>query len=173
MPDTAGPPPLPGGTSSPRVLRDRDGARAFIARLIEAAQREVDVFAPQLDPDLFNRAPLARAIVEFAARHRRNRVHFLVEDAAQALRDNECLADLCRRFGEAVELRLVDETHLGIREMFVVVDRTGYLHQQDTARFECVADTAGKGEAVKLALRFAQMWDRSAPVAGLHTPGLP
>lgn len=171
MPDTAGPQPVPDGTS-PRVLRDRDGARDFIARLIEAAQREIDVFAPQLDPHLFNRARLARGLAGFAARHRRNRARFLVEDAAQAIRDNDCLVDLCRRFSEAIELRMVDEAYLGIREMFMVVDRTGYLHQEDTDRPECVADAADKGQAVKLALRFEQMWDRSAPVPGLHPPGL-
>lgn len=171
MPDTAAPPPVPGGTS-PRVLRDREGTRDFIARLIEAARREIDVFAPQLDPYLFNNPRLARGLAVFAARHRRNRARFLVEDTAQVIRDNDCLVDLCRRFGEAIELRMVDEAYLGIREMFVVVDRTGYLHQEDTGRFECVADAADKGQAVKLALRFEQMWDRSAPVAGLHTPGL-
>lgn len=171
MPDPAGPAP---GTPTPasRVLRDRAGMSEFITQLAEGAQREIVAFAPQLDPTLFDSVSFVRALARFAARHRHNRARILVEDAAQAIRDNDNLISLCRKLGEYIQLRRVDEAHIGLRELFVVADRRSYLHQEDLARLECVADPAGKQAAVRLALRFEQMWDRSHVPEGLHTPGL-
>lgn len=155
-----------------RILRERGEIAAQIATLISQARREIALFAPELEPALFNTTALDHALIGFATGHRHNRARLLVEDAQQAVRDNTRLVELARRLSEFVEIRQVGEEHVGRHELFVLVDREGYLHQHDLAHPECLLDLHGRREAVELAQRFQLMWDRSQPIAAIRTAGL-
>jgi hypothetical protein len=158
--------------AAPAVVRGRDAIRDQIASLIETGQREIGVCAPQLDPHLFNTPRLHRSLAGFVARHRHNRVRLLVEDAGQAVRDNDRIVDLARRLSNFLDVRQFGEQHRGIRELFVLIDHAGYLHQQDLTRLEAVSDAHGVRLAAELRRRFQEMWDRSEPIPELHTAGL-
>ena len=155
-----------------RILRNRDEVRTYLAELAESATREIMIFAPQLDGDLFNSARFARALASFAARHRHNHARIVVEDTEQALRDNDRMVELCRRLSDFIHLHQVSEEHLGIREMFMVIDHRGYLRQQDLAKPDIVAHPHDTREAILLVRRFNELWDRSEAIASLRTSGL-
>lgn len=155
-----------------RVIRDRSEVSDYLAELAESATREIVIFAPQLDGVLFNTTRFSRALASFAARHRHNLARIVVEDAEQALRDNDRLVGLCRRLSDFIHMHQVSDEHLGIREMFVVVDHRGYLYQENTAKPECVAHPHDGHQAVMLARRFNELWDRSEPIISLRAAGL-
>jgi hypothetical protein len=155
-----------------RVIRGRDEVSDFLAGLAESATREIVIFAPQIDGSLFNTPRFARALASFAARHRNNLARIVVEDSEQVLRDNDRLVGLCRRLSDFIHMHQVAEEHLGIREMFLVIDHRGYLHQQDIANPDCVADSHNAHDAVLLARRFNELWDRSEPILSLRSTGL-
>jgi hypothetical protein len=158
--------------STRRVIRERaELARELRAR-VQGARHEISVFAPELDPALFNSAELERLLAGFAARHRRNRARILVEDGDQAVRDNPRLVELCRRFSEFIEMRRVGEEHMGLREFFLFTDHDACMHQRDLTRPECLVDAQGRRSVGELAQRFQAMWERSEPVAGIRTTGL-
>jgi hypothetical protein len=155
-----------------RIIRGRDEVGDFLAVLAESATREIVIFAPQIDGVLFNTPRFARALASFAARHRNNLARIVVEDAEQALRDNDRLIGLCRRLSDFIHMHQVSDEHIGIREMFLVIDHRGYLHQQDIAKPDCVADSHNVHDAVLLARRFNELWDRSEPILYLRSTGL-
>jgi hypothetical protein len=155
-----------------RIIRDRAEVGDFLALLAENATREIVIFAPRLDGAYFNSSRFARALASFAARHRQNLARIVVENTEQALRDNDRLVGLCRRLSDFIHMHQVAEEHLGIREMFVVADHRGYLHQQDTDKPDCVTHTHDSHEAVLLARRFNELWDRSEPIVALRAAGL-
>ena len=155
-----------------RVIRGRDEVADFLAGLAESATREIVIFAPQIDGALFNTPRFARALASFAARHRNNLARIVVEDTEQVLRDNDRLVGLCRRLSDFIHMHQVAEEHLGIREMFLVIDHRGFLHQQDVAKPDCVADSHNTHDAVLLARRFNELWDHSEPIPSLHSTGL-
>jgi sugar-specific transcriptional regulator TrmB len=171
--DTAKNKPAANNPEPPRrVIRGRDEVGDFLAGLVESATREIVIFTPQIDGSLFNTPRFARALASFAARHRNNLARIVVEDTDQALRDNDRLVGLCRRLSDFIHMHQVAEEHLGIREMFLVVDHRGYLHQQDIAKPDCVAEAHNVHDAVLLARRFNELWDRSEPIPALHSAGL-
>ena len=139
---------------------------------MESATREIVIFAPQLDKTLFNTARFSRALASFAARHRHNLARIVVEDTEQAIRDNDRLVGLCRRLSDFIHMHRVADEHLGIREMFAVVDHSGYLLQQDIAKPDCIAASRDPRQAVQLARRFNELWDRSESVVSLRSAGL-
>ncbi|GAB4508942.1 MAG: hypothetical protein Tsb0026_08300 [Sulfuricaulis sp.] len=155
-----------------RIIRDRAEVSNFLALLAENATREIVIFAPRLDGTYFNNSRFARALASFAARHRQNLARIVVEYTEQALRDNDRLVGLCRRLSDFIHMHQVAEEHLGIREMFVVVDHRGYLHQQDTDKPDCVTHPHDGHEAVLLTRRFNELWDRSEPIVALRATGL-
>jgi len=155
-----------------RIIRGCDEVSDFLAGLAESATREIVIFAPQIDGGLFNTPRFARALASFAARHRNNLARIVVEDAQQVLRDNDRLVGLCRRLSDFIHMHQVAEEHLGIREMFLVIDHRGYLHQPDIAKPDCIADPHNTHDAVLLARRFNELWDRSEPILSLRSTGL-
>lgn len=171
--DTAKKPPTEEKPDPPRrIIRDRNEVSEFLANLAENATREISIFAPQLDSSYFNTARFTRAIASFAARQRHNLVRIVVEDTAQAIRDNDRLVGLCRRLSDFIHMHQVAEEHLGVREMFMIVDHRGYLHREDPAKPECVAHLHDGHQAVMLARRFNELWDRSEPISTLRSAGL-
>ncbi|MCR4300574.1 MAG: hypothetical protein NUV51_03115 [Sulfuricaulis sp.] len=155
-----------------RIIRGRAEIGDFLSMLVENATREVTIFAPLLDDAYFNNSRFARALASFAARHRQNLARIVIEDAEQAIRDNDRLVGLCRRLSDFIHMQQVAEEHLGMREMFIVVDHRAYLHQSDIAKPDCVAHPHDGHEAVLLARRFNELWDRSEPIIALRAAGL-
>lgn len=158
--------------TAPTLLKERAAVQERLLLLAERARREFLVFSPQLDARLFNTQELTQRLTSFAARDRHNRAYILVEDADQALRDNDRMVRLCRQMSDLVQMRRVGEEHLGLRELFVVVDHLGYLHQPDITNPEWVSALSNPRGAVPLAERFHEMWDRSEPIGAIHTVGL-
>lgn len=154
------------------IVADPEQVRERMALLAEGARHDIQLFAPQLDARLFNGGQLTAALAHFVARHHHGRVRFLIEDGEQALRDNQRVIELCRRLSDFVDLRQVGEVHRGLREVFVVADRAGYVHQQDITKPTFVVDPAGRRTAVELAGRFEAMWEQSEPLTGLRVAGL-
>ena len=155
-----------------RIIRDRAEVSDFLAMLAENATREIVIFAPRLDGAYFNNSRFARALASFAARHRQNLARIVIEDTDQTLRDNDRLVGLCRRLSDFIHMHQVSEEHLGIHEMFMVVDHRGYLHQQDTDKPDCVIHPKNGHDAVLLTRRFNELWDRSEPIVALRAAGL-
>lgn len=157
---------------SRHVLRQREEVSASLANLLGHARHQISVFGPQLDPALFNVGAITHLLASFAAHHRHNRARFLIEDTDQVRHDNARLIELCRRMSEFVDIRQVGEEHVGLREFFVVVDRSGYLHQGDITRPEFVIDPHGPAQAAQLLMHFDAMWARSEPILEIRTIGL-
>ncbi|MHB8535967.1 MAG: DUF7931 domain-containing protein [Sulfuricaulis sp.] len=155
-----------------RVIRGREDVGNFLAGLVESAAREIVIFAPQLDSALYNTARVSRALASFAARHRHNLARIVVEDSEQAIRDNDRLTGLCRRLSDFIHMHRVAEEHIGRREMFIVVDHSGYLLQEDVAKPDCIADPCDRRQATQLARRFNELWDRSESIVMLRSAGL-
>lgn len=170
--DTAKNIPVTETSPQRRLLHDRQEISDFLAGLAENATREIVIFAPMLDGAFFNTSRFARALASFAARHRQNLARIVVEDIEQAMRDNDRLVSLCRRLSDFIHMQRVAEEHIGMREMFVVVDHRGYLRQEDVAKPDCVAHAKDGHEAVMLARRFNELWDRSEPITALRAAGL-
>ncbi len=170
---TAEPQPnAPEPKSGSSVLRDRDGIRDALAALIGLARRDIVIFTPQMDAHFFNGAAIGQALTNFVRQSRHNRARIMVENGVQTLRDNARLVSLVRRFSDFIQMRQVSDEYRGHNEMFVIVDGTSYMHQQDVTKTICILEPTGRQKSIVLRHVFEPMWDRSEPPTGLHTAGL-
>lgn len=154
------------------LVRGSDAVRNVLAPLVDRAQHDIALLAPQLPPTLFNTVAFARAFASFAARHRRNRGRVLLDDVQQALRDNDRLVELARRLSDTLSIRQVGEDDRGNRDILLIVDHSAYLQQHDLAHMEAIVDTRGGPPIAEVMQRFDVMWERSEPLAALNPIGL-
>lgn len=154
------------------VLHGREELRDRFVIFFERAEREIRLYAPVLEAYLFNTEAMTNRLADFVAGHARNRARILVEEVDATLRTNDRIVELARRFSDAIRIHEIGPEDRGLREIYLGVDRASYVLQADVTRPEAMYDTAGGVEAARLTLRFDEMWDRSAPVTGLHPLGL-
>lgn len=168
------PHPKPAGSPEaglpPGPLQGREALTQAACRLLDAARRDVRLFAPRLDAGVFGTAAVTAAMARFLMQHPRNRLRLLVEDEAQLRRDHDRLFELARRLADRLALRAVDEADRGADDVYLVVDRAAALCQNDLGREEGRVIVAPV-EAVRCAERFDAVWERAQPAA-LRTLGL-
>ena len=153
------------------LVHGADALALTVSTLIASARRHVRLFAPYLDPSVFQAAPVTGAMARFAAQHPANRVHILTEDVPQVRRDCGRLIELARRISDAVMLREVEENDRGARDLFLLADRATFLMQEDIGRSDGVVSARAPQEAAQLIARFDEIWERATPIA-LRTLGL-
>lgn len=159
-------------TPSEHRLVSRDEVRAAIAALFEQAQRQVLIFGPTLERYYFNTARIEELMGKFIARHRTNRIRILTEDCRQVLLDNARFKQLAQRLPDCLSIRQVNEMHRGLKDMFVVVDHTGYAHLPDVEKFDGITSIQASRLALQFTRRFETMWEKSEPAPDLNTVGL-
>ena len=158
--------------SSRRAVRGAEAVQAAVLALIEHAERTLAVYAPVLQPALLNGTAQTRALAQFAARHRSNTLRLLVDDAAQALRDNDRLVNVSRRLSDAIKWHEVEMEARGGGELFIIADGRACLYVPDRLRND--ADWAETKDPlpVDLQQRFDALWERSQPATALRPAGL-
>lgn len=153
-------------------VHGRVEAQELMADMLEQARRKISIFAPLLDSYLFSTTRVGSALASFAAAHRNNLARFLIEDVDQALRHNGRIVELCRRLSDFIKIRQVGQDDAGLREMFVIIDDSTYLHQPDTEKPDYLAGLEARGEAKHFSAAYERMWERSRPISAIHTLGL-
>lgn len=148
-----------------------DALAGAVSSLLHLARREARLFAPFLEPAVFQTAAVAGAATHFASQHSRNRLQILIDDVAQVRRDNSRLIEIARRLSDTVALREVEENDRGARDLFLITDRSAILMQEDVGRNDGVVSMRVPKEAAQLIARFDELWERASPVA-LRTLGL-
>jgi hypothetical protein len=153
-------------------LHSRAESYDFLAQMLARARRRISIFSPTLDIPLLNSAGTIEILGTFATASRYSLARFLVDDAERSIQNNARLVELCRRLSDFIKLQQVDEQDRNIREMFVLVDDSMYLHQRNLDEADYLVGLNTPGEARQLAVRYERMWERSQPIAGVHTLGL-
>jgi len=154
------------------VITDYAAAVDAVLATATAARHRLRIYAPALDARLFGGSALAGLLGEFATRHARNRVRILVEDPASILQSLPRLLALVRRLPTFVAARRTGEARAAPLEMFMLADRTAYVHQPRMDQLRAFADLSDGRTASQLTRRFDVLWDASEPIAGIQTLGL-
>lgn len=155
-----------------QAVRGTEAVQAAALSLLARARRAVVVYAPVLPPAPFNSTALCRALTVFATRHRQNLVRLLVEDAQQALRDNDRLVGATRRLGDAIKWREVAAEDRGGAELFIVTDGNACLYLPDRLRTDGEWVHGPDPLPIDLQGRFEKVWERAQPAMALNPVGL-
>ena len=158
--------------STRRALRGAEAVHTAVRMLIERAERTLAVYTPTLIPALLNSTPATFALAQFAVRRRHNTVRVLVDDAQQALRDNDRLVQLSRRASDVIAWRETAPEDRGGSDLFLVADGRACIYLPDRSRNDGEWAEVKDPLPVDLLKRFDALWERSQPATALNPVGL-
>lgn len=127
--------------------------------LAESARRELLLFAPGLDPDLYDQAPFLAAVRRLALARPDYPVRVLLDDARRIARNGHRLIELARQLSSRIALREIDERDQDRTDAFLIVDTRGYLHRPLVQANRAVLAPDARRMARLLREEFVQMWE--------------
>lgn len=158
---------------APRGIDDRERGVECVAALVRAARRRLRVYSRDLDPGLFDAAPVVEALRAFGTSGRGAEARFILQDAAAPQRAHAPLLGLAQRLPSVFGFREVDDpVDRAYPSAFVVNDVGGWYFRGLGHRFDGEADPHGPGRARQLQQGFDRVWERSRPVTEFRAIGI-
>lgn len=157
-----------GETAGDYVLATRDDNRLAATILATQARRAVELFTHDLEPALYDHAPIIDALTRLALSSPRARVRILAKDLERTVKAGHRLVELARRLSSYVEIRRVHEDYRDDNQSFLLADDYGLLHRRYAARFEGTLSCKAPLEVRRLRALFDEIWDRSEPETDLR-----
>ncbi|AHF04423.1 hypothetical protein MARPU_11640 [Marichromatium purpuratum 984] len=145
----------------PQPLETRTSIRDAGIALATQARRELLIFGPHLEPDLYDQPPLLEAIRRLALERPDLPVRILLNETRNALQQGPRLVELARRLTSRIAIRRSGEDDRTRIDAFLVVDTQGYVQRQRADGQRARTAAADAPEARRLRETFMQMWARS------------
>ncbi len=147
-----------------REIDSLEAAREAVDQIAADARRGLSIYSRDLEPDLYDRAPVLEAIKRIALSGREAKVRILVQEPALAAGHGHRLIHLAQRLPTAIEFRTpVIEEDRQYPSAFIVNDGGGLLLRPIGSRWDGEARFAAPGSARQLRDHFDQVWQRSEP----------
>lgn len=155
-----------------RVGRIAEAVEACAAT-VRGARRAVCIRGHELDPGLFDAAPVLEALRRFATAGNGGQVRILLQDSVAPQRTQAPLLALAQRLPSAFAFREAsDPVDRDYASAFVANDAGGYYFRSLASHLEGETDQAAPGRARQLRGEFDRAWERSRPVAEYRALGI-
>lgn len=133
------------------------------------AQHNLNILAPDTEPELYGREAFGRIVAELISqRGRVARIRMLVVDPARARHETHRLVELWHRFPSFIEVRELRDVYANTREAFLLADDIGLIRRQDKDDWAAVATYRNLTTARARAAWFEEAWAHSAPCSVLR-----
>jgi predicted GNAT family N-acyltransferase len=148
-------------------------AIAACAATVRGARRAICIRGHELDPGLFDAAPVLESLRRFATAGSGGQVRILLQDAAAPQRAQAPLLALAQRLPSAFAFREAsDPVDRDYAAAFIANDAGGYYFRGLASRLDGETDQAAPGRARQLRGEFDRAWERSRPIAEYRALGI-
>mgnify|MGYP006441147035 CR=1 FL=1 len=148
-----------GESRDPFDLDGLENHRQVALRMVEQAQRSVDIMSRHLDRRLFDQTEFVGELRRLALANRRALIRLLIIDTGPVIRGDHRLVTLAKRLPSFFEMRGPGRDHRNHLSSHIVVDGTGSIFRQHGDLYlgeVCFHDTV---RASELTRRFQKIWD--------------
>lgn len=161
-----------GETREPMTLLGPDAFREAFRHMIDQANSRVDIFSPDLDPEVLDCQAVADAMSAFARRSRYTEMNVLYFDAQSAIQAGHRIVELGEYFGENIRLRRLEAEHASRHDVFLLADDAGLVYRDATDSWEGFAEFNTPGDVGELRDSFMENWYRARRDRKLKPVGL-
>jgi len=156
-------------TDEPKATAPLDfyaAAAAELTRLFDAARWDVRLYSHDLDGRVYATEEVLDAVRRFLLRSPKSQLRILLQDESRVRLEGSRLIDLLQRLPSRATVRAApaeqsDETRLG--NDVVVLDEEVYFRPLTRTDDDRHAAVESRRDAVVLAQRFLDLWDKSEP----------
>jgi hypothetical protein len=127
-------------TGTRSILSTLDEYRAAVAELATRAQRNLCIYTPDLEPQLYDQdgflEPMKRLVL--ARRHARLRV--LISDPGRVVREGNRFMQMARRLTSYIDLRNVSQEYRSNPCSFLIADDKAIAYRQQASRWDGIVE---------------------------------
>lgn len=145
--------------SNRQSLASLEEALAASVDLITAATRSIEIFSPDLEPDIYNRPEWLERLGSFLTAHSKTRARILTQSTRRAITDGHGLIELSRRLSSHLQIRKTAPEHKDHVESFLIVDGASYLWRPNSALYPVSRASKDRAGARKLLSFFDHAWE--------------
>jgi len=142
--------------------------RAIALAMARQCQGELDIASRQLDPAVYDTDAFVEAVKKLVLGSRYARVRILINSPEIVIKQGHRLVALALKLTSFIDIRTPAPEDQDSNQAMFIADRTGYIHQQLSDRYEGSADFSNRGRAGELLRSFDLLWEKAAPDPNLR-----
>lgn len=133
--------------------------------LARQAKRRVDLFTPDMEPQIYDSDEFIDALTQLALDSRQHgKTRILTIDTERPVKYGHRLIELKRRLSSFIEIRQVHEDYRSTTETFLLIDDRGLLHRPLSSRYEGSWSVSQPLEVRQRDAFFNEVWERSSSI---------
>ncbi|OEC43193.1 histone acetyltransferase HPA2 [Pseudomonas sp. 1D4] len=136
-------------------------ARAHALALLQQAQRNLNLYTPDLESWLYHHSSIQTACTRFLLANPRNRLRILIRDVTRPVKEGHRLLNLVRRLSSNSQIRRLNPDHANDECAYLLVDDRGLLMRPELDSFAGYALYNDPGRCRLRQVQFDQAWDQS------------
>lgn len=157
------------GESAGEVTIESSGQSAETAlAMARQCQRELDIASRHLDPLVYDNEAFVEAVKALVLSSRYARVRILILVPEPVVKQGHRLLTLAMKLSSFIELRTPAPEDQDFNQAMLIADRTGYIYQQLSDRYDGLADFSGRARAGELLRSFDLVWEKAVPDPNLR-----
>ena len=149
-----------GVTEGEIILETRAMNIAAIHKLASSAVNYLKIISRSLDYQVYDRLEIVDAISEFARRNRHSSVEILIYDCTDIIKNGHRLIHLAERVSSKINIRKLPGHLPPFNESMVIADNKGYLHNQQSDRYEGIVSFNDPTRCIELNKIFTELWNQ-------------
>jgi predicted GNAT family N-acyltransferase len=140
--------------------------------LASSAHRQLRIYSPQLDKDVFDSPQMESAISAMARESRYSEIRILISDCKPMVKQGHRLLSLSRRLSSAISIHVLAEHPELPNNSFVIRDNNGILYKPNDSDRVGFYEPDSPSSAQRFIDLFDALWNRSKPDPELRQLGL-
>jgi len=145
------------------VLSTLDEVRAATEEVAASGQRLISIMSTDLEPEIYDRAPLLEAIKRFVLGHSFAKVRVLIRDQARLSQGTNQFIAMAHRLTSYLEIRLRAPQYRELTSAYCIADDRAIVYRLRADRSEGIAGFNNPPIARQYLLEFDAIWQASAP----------
>ena len=131
--------------------------------LASGARRNLRIYSPMLDHEVFDNPDFASAITALVRNSRNSNIRLLINDSKAIVKRGHRLLDISRRLSSSVKIQLISEHPELITDNFVIRDNDGIVYKPNDKKRLGFYEPHSKAACQQPIEQFDLLWERSQP----------
>ena len=148
-----------GVTQGEIPVDERELNIAAVHKLASSAVRNINIISRSLDHQVFDRADIVEVLNKFIHRNRNSSLHILLFDGTNVIKSGHRLVNLADRVPSKITIRKLPKECITSNESFMTADGKGFLHNQQSDRYEGSVNFNDKTRCSELDKVFQDHWE--------------
>lgn len=146
-----------------------------IQQLLQESGREIRLFSPDLDPEIFSSETVVEALKQWLLKNRQAKVKVLVQSVARLVQGQHALLALSRRLSSGFQIQVINSDTGMVKvpeHSYVLVDRKRILYQASAGFPKGFYHLNDAASVTRLGDEFTELWRHSQASRELRVLGI-